>query len=566
MITDDSYQKKIDELYPFLLMASPDQLQNISQQVQPNSPEAMALAMATAYQQQAKQQTQAPQETVLQKNLAALQQPQQPQQPQQDQQGQPQAGIPSAGANQMALQQAAAQDPNMAGIAAAPENVPGAATGGLVAFAHGGDVRRFNGRDGSLANLYGDDSRYSNLYSDAEAYDIPSSLRSSEYGPRSSVGMYGDSLLNAPNEGTTLEDIKDQIARDNAQREAGTPFRDVEIAKRLAGLGRLASEDVATPLTDKASDLTKALLEATTTDSAQAFTPTPKARPIKEATEGVKAKSPIDQHIETRQIAHASTGANTDRISGSATTQMRNAFGLKDVAEPEGGFTPESEIAALKGLRGEGFKMSPELMQKYEEASKEANRDKWLEAMASGIGGMLSAPTEHWQRALGTGLIDATAAYQHGAKNEEEAGLRYLAAQLGQEQAPYEAQQGAYKDWMDMQKAKMAAQAQRDVAGLRGGNAYALEAFKERNRLLHPEVHGSGGMDTKDYSQILANIEATVKGRMDKLGLSPDIDAEEYTKKQDEIRSALMQQLGLPQSGAQTANPLSSLGKVFLRQ
>ena len=126
-------------------MATPDQLKAASQRIQPNSPEAMALAMAASEQQTAQKNVQPPQGTILDKQLAALQQPQAP------------AGIPNVGPNQMALQQAAAQNPNMAGIAAAPENmpltpmsqsatqwgIPGAATGGLVSFAHGGEVRGF---------------------------------------------------------------------------------------------------------------------------------------------------------------------------------------------------------------------------------------------------------------------------------------------------------------------------------------------------------------------------------------------------------------------------------------
>ena len=726
MITDDSYQKRINELYPFLLMATPDQLKAASQRIQPNSPEAMALAMAASEQQTAQKNVQPPQGTILDKQLAALQQPQAP------------AGIPNVGPNQMALQQAAAQNPNMAGIAAAPENmplppmsqsapqwgIPGAATGGLVSFAHGGGVRGFAAgssvqalaedipdapgyfesgdindiaralqRQKELESLYANE-RLADALQGAGSYseDMPSSFSSSKAGPSAyqmrgrgyipeapapelsmmeklsqasakipteiseemrvlsnyakqhipisdtELWTQGEKVVTLPERvkgaaATGLGALK-HAAQSRAGRAVAGGLRGANVAAlaldpRLSAISALSPMGAMSPVAKH--DLGNYLMELTrnmapelqegkaqggevrrfesggstilkglarmagftdtpttapesdSSDTGAFITdwmssaypeadllhemaiPTPKAKPNKGATEGVKAKSPNEQHIET--VKTSAGGAGTDRISGSATTQMRNAFGLKDVAEPEREYTPEEQITSLKGLRGEGFKMSPELMQKYEEASKEANRDKWLEAAAAGIGGMLSAPTEHWQKALGMGLIDATSAYQHGAKREEDAGLRYLTAQLGQEQAPYEAQQGAYKDWMDMQKAKVAAQAQRDVAGLRGINAYDLERFKERNRLLHPEVHGAGGMDQKDYSQVLANVANIVENKMKTSKIDPNLNPEEYAAERQRVETETRQLLGLPPTGgAQTANPLSSLGKVFLRQ
>lgn len=153
-ITDQSYTQQINQAFDFLKTATPQQMQAVGQQVagNPQSPEAMALAMAAQYQQQtrAAQQPPAPQGTVLQQKLAEFQQ----------QAGPAQGGIPAVGTNQMAMQQAAQQDPmRNAGIAAAPENMEqapqapqgqmpqGVATGGLTALAHGGEVRHFNGAE-----------------------------------------------------------------------------------------------------------------------------------------------------------------------------------------------------------------------------------------------------------------------------------------------------------------------------------------------------------------------------------------------------------------------------------
>ena len=149
-ITNQNYTQQINQAFDFLKNATPQQMQAVGEQVQgnPQSPEAMALAMAAQYQQQMRsaQQPPAPQGTVLQQKLAEFQQ----------QAGPAQGGIPAVGMNQMGVQQAAQSDPmRNAGIAVAPENKApiqtqpqqtpqGIATGGIAALAHGGEVRHFD--------------------------------------------------------------------------------------------------------------------------------------------------------------------------------------------------------------------------------------------------------------------------------------------------------------------------------------------------------------------------------------------------------------------------------------
>ena len=149
-VTDQNYTQQINQAFDFLKNATPQQMQLVGQQVKnnPQSPEAMALAMAAQYQQQmrAAQQPPAPQGTVLQQKLGAFQQAA----------GPAQGGIPAIGANQMGMQQVAQANPmRNAGIAAAPENtappqqpqnqgLQGIATGGIAALAHGGTVRHFD--------------------------------------------------------------------------------------------------------------------------------------------------------------------------------------------------------------------------------------------------------------------------------------------------------------------------------------------------------------------------------------------------------------------------------------
>ena len=77
-VTDQNYTQQINQAFDFLKNATPQQMQLVGQQVKnnPQSPEAMALAMAAQYQQQmrAAQQPPAPQGTVLQQKLGAFQQ------------------------------------------------------------------------------------------------------------------------------------------------------------------------------------------------------------------------------------------------------------------------------------------------------------------------------------------------------------------------------------------------------------------------------------------------------------------------------------------------------------
>lgn len=160
IVTNQDYTKQINDAFAALKYASPQQLQAVAQQVQgnPQSPEALALAMATQFQQEARQPNPTPpQGTVLQQKLASIA----PQGP----------GIGAVAPNQMAFNQAAQQDPmRNAGIGAAPENTPQMATGGLVSLAHGGPVQGYAG-GGSTYQLPND------------LYDTMSSMDSAEQPP-----------------------------------------------------------------------------------------------------------------------------------------------------------------------------------------------------------------------------------------------------------------------------------------------------------------------------------------------------------------------------------------------
>ena len=167
-VTNQAYSQQVNQAFDMLKYATPQQMQVVSQQVQqnPNSPEALAAAMAVQFQQQARApHPQAPQQTVLQQKL------------QEFQQTSPQ-GLPSVGGNQMAMQQV---DPMRgAGIGVAPENTPApqqAATGGLVALAQGGEVRRFanGGGLGDLTKYLSQGTENPNKF-DAAAFNMDSGV------------------------------------------------------------------------------------------------------------------------------------------------------------------------------------------------------------------------------------------------------------------------------------------------------------------------------------------------------------------------------------------------------
>jgi hypothetical protein len=143
-VTNAAYSQQNNQLFDWAKTATPQQIEAAKQGLPKDSPLLLAIGMGVQYQQQARApHPQAPQKTVMELKLGEFAQTS------------PQ-GLPSVGGNQMAMQQAAQQDPmRNAGIGAAPENMPApqeqaqAATGGLVALAHGGEVRGFAGPDGS---------------------------------------------------------------------------------------------------------------------------------------------------------------------------------------------------------------------------------------------------------------------------------------------------------------------------------------------------------------------------------------------------------------------------------
>lgn len=149
-VTNQPYSQQNNQLFEWAKTATGPQIEAAKNGLPKDSPLLLAIGMGVQYQQQARApQPQAPQKTVMEQKLGEFAQTSA-------------QGLPSVGGNQMAMQQAVQQDPmRNAGIGIAKENTQApqdpmqaqAATGGLVALAHGGEVRRFE--VGGGANVLG---------------------------------------------------------------------------------------------------------------------------------------------------------------------------------------------------------------------------------------------------------------------------------------------------------------------------------------------------------------------------------------------------------------------------
>lgn len=348
-ITNEPYAEQTSRAFHALKFASPQQLAQAAQMAQnsPQSPEALALAAATNFQQQQRSSgAQMPQQTVYQKHIAQLLQSIQP--PPAPMQG----GIAGVGPNVYAAQEAAAQDPmRNAGIGIAPENTPepeGAATGGLIALARGGEVPGYAfGKEVVL--------------------------------PESGAADY-------PEEEEESDDAIDQ----EPENETGQ----------------------ANPTLDTLHN-------------------TPKTRIPREDGEDIHKPAP---------------GSSAAREANKRTTQA-----IRTAAED------------LMEAYGPSYAMSPELTGDIQGQLKEAGRDKWINALAQGIGGMLSAQTPYFGQAAGQGLLSGAAGYQQGSKEERDLQKQLFGLKYAAEKERHADRRSSVESVMAQQAATLKAQRQREL-------------------------------------------------------------------------------------------------------
>jgi len=471
-VTNQAYSQQVNQAFDILKYATPQQMQLVSQQIQqnPNSPEALAAVMAAQFQQQARApHPQAPQKTVMEQRLGEFAQTS------------PQ-GLPSVGGNQMAMQQV---DPMRgAGIGVAPENTPApqqAATGGLVALAHGGQIRHFvKGGDTSQ-----EEEPLSNLNASQEDTGILDPSIFSTYYHKGLVGGLSQA-------GDTIK----KVAKKGYEKASGLG-KDI-----LYGADRPEEQLSEEPLP---------------MDPTAPTFPTPPAPEAKEKTTDKQGMAGLYKALSKGEVNPSSYDADAavaTMLNSQTTPKYSEApIGKDDVvheasptssaARNEAAPTAYEEKEAIKAFRGPEADMSEEVAM-AKEAARSANKDKWGTALTQGIGGMLSAQTPYMSQALGAGLMSGVSGYQSGAKEEQTANKDLMALQMAQKKALmtgdreaadlYLAQKNAEKTaaaaaaakWaelkygkdVELQKEQMGNKSAKEIAQMNADNNYIVAQMK----------------------------------------------------------------------------------------
>ena len=475
-VTNQAYSQQVNQAFDMLKYATPQQMQVVSQQIQqnPNSPEALAAVMAAQFQQQARAPNpQAPQQTVLQQKLGEFQQLA----------GPAQGGLPAVGGNQMAMQQAAQQDPmRNAGIGVAPENTPApapqqAATGGLVALAQGGEVRRFE--EGGYFGSFND---YGPGYEDLLQGGQPPS-RNEAYQ-------------------AIMEEDKIKAAKDLAEKRAKAHMGDEGQIIDLTGREQPPvnlPEMTVNAKAPKSSTGIASLYNKPNTDPNKFDSATRVANLL--ASEGPKEKVVIPA-VGKDDVVHTPVEGSSAERNEAAPTFREKMGTYKDVYKELLG-APEDyseEIAAAKeDVRG-------------------ANKEKWGAALAQGLGGMLSAQTPYVGQALGAGLMAGASGYAQGAKDESSAQKDLLALQMAHKKAlvsgDKEAAALTLSTMMKEKDAATAAAAERAKLEYQRGTDWGAKGIGIKGDILKQEAAAKQAMALEEFkasnSQLLEKVKADI--------------------------------------------------------
>ena len=447
-VTNEAYSQQNNQLFDWAKTATPQQIEAAKQGLPKDSPLLLAIGMGVQYQQQARApRPQAPQGTILQQKLGEFTQTS------------PQ-GLPQINQNQMAMQQAAQQNPMFgAGLAVAPENTEQApapqqmaATGGITALARGGEVRHFDGTDGSFANL-----------ADVEADSLANIVDEEDI---DNAGQMFDSFAKqAKSTGTDLLDKYKSMTAPKGVASAGLPSIDLggdpsspTGAYKAPTLDTVIS-DMGVPTTGGTSPKIKSTLSD--------FETAPKTKPKVKAHHSKKDSAPAPG-------SSAEANAASPTAKGE-TYQSLNKYLSKGEANPSSydadsvvsnmlnsDTTPmlnqdEASIARIQKLLGSEADMSEEVGV-AREAAANASRDKGLGALVGGIGGMLSAQTPNMGQAAGAGMLAGLSSYQQGAKEQGIADKELMALQMAEKKAKLAPRRAATEMYLGAQT-KAAAEA-----------------------------------------------------------------------------------------------------------
>lgn len=407
----------------------------------------------------------APQGTVIGSKLAQLQQ----------------GGIPAGMMNQQALQ----ANPMSAGIAGAPENIPGAATGGIVALAEGGSVRGFAGgtqtlltpdmqdRMRQLKAMQGSDFQYS--------MTVPEDTTPPSNRPFESMKRIGSAAAKP----------FDEWAIENAQSRELDPTT-AALLEEMPMPNLLPSRRVKEA---KAAEPKKEVDEET------GAAKTPKAEPTKEQKEGIKSVAPKTEKVAATDRGIPAAGRQTSFTEGApGYVGPARQTGVTSLQPPGAGagnlyrtindpsVSSEQTISAISEALGAPYAMSAELKGKMEKAQAEAEQGRWVRAGLSALGTTLSAPTEHLGKALGMGLVAGVNQFQQETDPEKLRNLM-LQGEAAEDEAKAQRRHETGLEYLKQQAARSAKTEEHQFQLLK-------QSISDRARLLAAEIKASGAATT----------------------------------------------------------------------
>lgn len=414
-----------------------------------------------------------PQGTVIGNKLAQLQAPQ---------------GLPAGMGNQQAMMGMAQADPMAAGIAAAPENVQGAATGGLMALAQGGPVRGFNGEEDSWVNMIPHTESGTNIYdrySLGELADATGDLNQylgskiyhgiAELPPvKAAAERWGKRFSKAEDvqEGRSSYDPEEQRIMDlpasiQQRLAAGEPLNRPEDVEGYKGV-------------DKDTGIKKVA----------------KAEPAKKAQEGIKAAQPDTQKVAAKgpgiPAARRASDPGFDEAdmglpAANRTGQAGPSGNLyRTINDPE--ISSEKSIQSIMDALGTPYAMSAELKAQMEKEQASSAEGRMVRSALAGIGAALATPTEHASRAIGTGLVAGVNQFQQ-EQDPEKLRNAMLQEAMTEDQAGSALRKEAGLEFLKQKSAK-AAKSEEHTFQL------AKQKMVDDARVLAAQIKAAGGGKT----------------------------------------------------------------------
>lgn len=361
-----------------------------------------------------------PQGTVIGNKLAQLQAPQ---------------GLPAGMDNQQAMM----ANPMGAGIAAAPENIPGAATGGLMALAQGGPVRGFSGEEDSWVNMIPHTESGTNIYDNYSLGELASATGDLNQYLGSKI-YHG--IADLPPVKAAAERWGKRFAKAEDVQEGRTSYDPEE--QRIMDLPASIKEKLAAgePL-NRPEDVAgyKGL------DKETGAKKNPKAEPSKEAKEGIKAAQPDAQKVAAKGQGIPAAGRQTSGFEGDAGfVGPTSPAGLPALSRTGGSgdlyrtvndpsVSSEKSIQGIMEALGTPYAMSAELKSKMEKEQAASSEGRMVRSLLSGLGAALATPTEHASRAIGTGLVAGVNQYEQ-ERDPEQLRNAMLQQAMAEEQGP----------------------------------------------------------------------------------------------------------------------------------